>query len=209
MKNPRTRTLLKLTGGKASIRLLGADRSFLRDLARLGFIDARSASTYHYAHLHGGCERSLARLERAGLIRGKRVRANGEEIKAYEFASREVAKAWGGAIPVVGARRSELHELVTSRLYYALGCPTDFRIEAHFSETDQRLVGLDQKFKPDAMFTDGDGQIVFVEADSGHYSKSQIRKKMTRWRGFKQVWGQPATACARVPAEANVAVVRV
>jgi len=204
-KNPRTWQLLRLSGGR-SVRLQAADRAFLTDLARVGIIDDLSASRFHYAHLKNGAARSIARLEAAGLVTSSWVRVKGEKFLCWSFASREIARAWGGVLPVTGARRSVFHELLVSRLYFELDRPDDFRIAASFSSSDVALCG---SMRPDAMCSNADGEVVFVEADSGHYTRTQIRAKMGRWQGFKQIWGQPARASAPVLASSDVAVIQI
>lgn len=194
---------MKLTGHDKSVRLLAADRSFLKDLSRVGIIDAETASRHSYSHLKNGSERSLQRLEDAGLIQSKKIVQNNKVYKTYTFSSKEVARAWGGNIPNIGSRRMEFHELVTSRLYYKLDKPTDFRIASDFVKHDELLCG---DSLPDAMYSNDDGEIVFVEADSGHYSKTQISKKMRQWSNFKQVWGQPTRPSCHVRPSRNVTV---
>jgi len=204
-RNPRTRTLLKLTGGDA-VRLLPADREFLKDLARVGLISEGSASQCHYAHLKNGARRSLDRLKRAGLIRSVYLHARGGREQVFSFASREIARAWGGELPVIGTRRSVLHEWVVSRLYFELHRPRDYRIAASFTDSDKALCG---DTRPDAMYTNPDGEVVFVEADSGHYTRKQIHTKMNHWQGMPQVWGQPAAAFAPITDRPDVTVIRV
>ncbi len=194
---------MKLTEHDKAIRLLESDRAFLKDLSRVGIIDADIASHHHYSHLKNGSERSLNRLEQAGLIRSKIVVQNNRTYKTYTFASKEIARAWGGNIPTIGSRRMDYHELVTSRLYFQLDKPGDFRIASHFSSSDHLICG---DTMPDAIYTNTEGEIVFVEADSGHYSKTQILKKMRQWQHFKQVWGQPMKPSCRVIASQNVSV---
>ena len=188
------------------MRLLQADRVFLRDLSRVGLIDAGTASRVHYGHLKNGAARSLARLERAGLITTSTVRTQNERFQVWSFASREIAQAWGGVLPVMGATRSVFHEWLVAKLYFELGCPADYRVASAFSSIDMKLCG---SMRPDAMYTSGEGEVVFVEADSGHYTRAQIRAKMGRWQGMKQIWGQPVNASAPIPSLDNIDVIRV
>ena len=61
------------------------------------------------------------------------------------------------------------HELLTSHAYFTLGRPHDFRLAARLNAADALRVG---SCRPDAVFTDSDtGELVVVEADSGHYSQ--------------------------------------
>jgi hypothetical protein len=209
-KNPRTARLLKLTGTTVKIRLLEADRAFLSDLAKVQIISNDIADKYHYHHLKGGCDRSLKRLESAGILRSTILRVPGEPtLITYEFANRHVARAWGGDIPVVGAKRTGLHELLTARAYFLMGRPNDFRVAARLTKDEVALCGT---CRPDAVFTDSDtGELVLVEADSGHYTRRQILHKMVRWKSLglsRQVWVQPKRAGARIPTGDRIAAFR-
>lgn len=179
-------------GSGVTLRLSVADRAFLKDLARLQLLSADLADTYHYRHLKGGSQRSLARLEAAGLISSQWLYQPGlAPLRVYQFASDPVARAYGGRLPVTGAKRTELHELLTSRAYYALRQPQDFRVAANFTQEDQHQCG---SLRPDALYSEA-GETVLVEADSGHYSRGQINQKVNRWRNLgltRQVWAQPA-----------------
>lgn len=201
MKNPKTSSLKRIAGTTKELRLLPADRVFLRDLARLNILSDDLASKHHYNHLKGGSARSLNRLEEAGIITSKKLHIAGQPpTKLYQFSNQAVARAWGGALPVIGAKRNELHELISSRLYYELGQPQDYRLAADFTRSDIAAVG---SCRPDALYTDpGSGELVAVEADSGHYTKKQIMEKISKWGavGISNIaWGQPARAAARVP----------
>lgn len=210
MSEPSTKRLTKIAGTKSELRLLAADRLFLRDLARVNLLSGEHAAKYHYTHLKGGATRSLNRLEAAGLIEGKTLRVAGRPpVKIYQFSSRSMARAWGGALPITGAKRNELHELISSDLYLKLGRPADFRLAADFSDADIAAVG---GCRPDALYTDPEsGELVAVEADSGHYTKHQIVHKLARWESVgitRFVWGQPHYAAARVPQLENISVHR-
>ena len=71
MVTPRTARLVHLAGTNANVRLSVSDREFLRDLSRVQLISTDLAARNHYAHLKGGSTKSLARLERAGLLSSK------------------------------------------------------------------------------------------------------------------------------------------
>jgi hypothetical protein len=210
MKEPRTNRLKRIAGTKTELRLLAADRQFLRDLSRVNLLSSEHAAKYHYSHLKGGATRSLDRLEAAGLIESKTLRVAGRPpVKTYQFSSRNMARAWGGALPITGAKRNDLHELISSDLYLKLGRPADFRLAASFSEADIATVG---GCRPDALYTDpGSGELVAVEADSGHYTKQQILHKLARWESVglnRFVWGQPHDATVRVPALETISIHR-
>jgi len=203
--NPKTKKLLELSASGRKLRLLEADRAFLQNLSRLQILSDRIALQEHYSHLKGGAARSLRRLEASGIIRGRNLYIPNRGItRTYQFSSAEMARAWGGYLPAIGARRNELHELMTSELYYKTGKPKDFRL-AH-QLTNQELNSFNGH-RPDAVFTDtATGLPVAVEADSGHYNKQQVMTKLAKWKGLRQVWGQPERVSARIPSFSNVAV---
>lgn len=208
-KNPRTARLLKLNDlAPASLRLSHADRQFLRDLARVQLISHDLADKHHYSHLKGGADRPLDRLTKAGILKSKTLHVSGNpSVRTYEFASASMAKAWGGKCPVTGAKRTDLHELITSRLYFELGRPDDFRVATNFTKADLSACGA---LRPDAMYSD-DGQLIMVEADAGHYTRSQIIEKIALWKSFglhRQVWAQPSSASVTIPFDANISVIR-
>ena len=202
MINPRTRKLVELTG--KAVRLSAADRSFLQDLSKVQIISNDLADKWHYDHQKAGSKHSLSRLVDAGILTEKKLHSSTGVVRVYQFSSHEMAKAWGGRLPVTGAKRTDFHELVTSRLYFELGRPDDFRLENRFNKNDKFICG---ELRPDAMYTNRDDEVVFVEADSGQYSKAQIEKKIHKWSslGVKQVWGQPKGAVSKI-SQANLLV---
>jgi hypothetical protein len=210
MANPSTKRLTKLAGSKISIRLLAADRVFLRDLARVNLLSSDHAAKYHYTHLKGGATKSLKRLESAGLVTGKTLHiADQPSVKIYQFSNKQIARAWGGSLPITGAKRNELHELIASDLYFKCGRPSDYRLAADFSDNDIAAVG---GCRPDALYTDpSTGELVAVEADAGHYSKQQILQKIARWESVglnRFVWEQPQHIWSRVPRLENITLHR-
>ena len=211
-KTPRTARLVSLAGTNANIRLTAADREFLKDLSKVHLISSDLADKHHYSHLAGASSRSLDRLQKAGLISSKTVyQPKTGAVTTYQFANQSIAAAYGGKVPVTGAKRSDLHELTTSRAYFALGRPESFKLASAFSKADVSACG---SLCPDALYTDPEtGEIVAVEADSGHYNQAQINKKVTRWRDAgvtRQVWARPHnTNCGRVPQLPGIEVMSV
>jgi len=209
--NPNTARLIRLSGTEANIRLSVADRSFLKDLSRVQLISSDLADKNHYAHLKGSSVRSLERLEKAGLITCKRLyQHSAAPIKIYQFANQSIAGAYGGKLPVTGAKRTDLHELMTSRAYFELSRPVSFKLAANFSRAEISMCG---SMRPDALYTDPEtGEMVLVEADSGNYRHHQIIAKMARWRAaglIRQVWAQPLhLRVAQVPAMPGITVMR-
>jgi len=209
LKNPRTSRVIKLNSlTPRSLRLSPADRNFLRDLARVQIISHDLAGQHHYSHLKAGADRPLDRLRKAGILKTKTLHVSGNpSVRTYEFASTAMAKAWGGKCPVTGAKRTDLHELITSRLYFELGRPDDFRVAANFTKEDLSACGA---IRPDAMYTHED-QRVMVEADSGQYTRAQIIEKIALWKSFglhQQVWGQPLSASVDIPRDSLIKVIR-
>jgi hypothetical protein len=193
MGTPKTSKLMRLAGSEVSFRLSDADRVFLKDLAKVQLISSDLADKNHYSHLKGSSTRSLERLEKAGLITSKTLYQPGAApIKTYQFADKSIAGAFGGKLPVTGAKRTDLHELMTSRAYFELGRPNSFKLASEFSQTEIAMCG---SLRPDAIYTDtSTGETVVVEADSGHYNQTQINAKVARWRAAgltRQVWARP------------------
>ena len=208
--NPKINRLKRLAGCTAEIRLHAADREFLKDLSRVQLLSSDLAAKHHYPHLKGGATPSLARLEAAGLIRSKTLGfTDRKPTKIYEFSSKAMARAWGGSLPIIGAKRNELHELITSDLYFKCGRPADYRLAAQFTDRDISRVG---QHRPDALYTDAaTGELVAVEADAGNYRKHQIIKKLAAWDsvGLKRiVWGQPLSMPRIVPSLDNITLHR-
>lgn len=203
--NTRTGTLKKYIAD-ASIRLSDKDREFLRDLARVGIIDSKDADSFHYQDTRTDASRRLDRLCEAGVLEKIDVNQPGRgKFKAYQFKTDKIATLFGGKKPTIGRKRNALHEVITSKLFFAEGRPNTFVVEANFSKKERELFALSSPSAtgrnsaiPDAMYVRADGQIVVVEADSGQYNKTQIRSKQEAWTGFAQVWGQPDRAAARV-----------
>ena len=211
MSNPKTARLVRLAGTEANIRLSEADRAFLKDLSKIQLISSDLADKNHYTHLKGSSVRSLERLEKAGLITSKPLYHPGSApVKIYQFANQSIAGAYGGKLPVTGARRTGLHELMTSRAYFELGRPASFKLASHFTAAEIALCG---SMRPDALYTDPEtGEMVVVEADAGNYRQHQIKEKMARWQAAgltRQVWAQPSFGrVARVPPMPGINVMR-
>lgn len=203
-KNVRTSTLKKYISD-SNIRLSVSDREFLADLAKVRIISEDDANSHHYKSSQSKSSRRLGVLAKAGVLEERVVYQPGKgKFKAYTFSNDRVAALFGGKTSLIGSKRNALHEVVTSRLYFAKGRPKSFVLECDFTDEQKKLFKLGAGIRknsdfclPDAIFHDGT-EMVVVEADSGQYTQSQIRSKQIAWSGLKQVWGQPAKACARV-----------
>ena len=212
-RNPKTSRLVRLACSEVSIRLSEADREFLKDLSKVQLISSDLADKNHYAHLKGASRRTLERLEKAGLIKSKMLyQVQAAPVRTYQFADRSIAGAYGGRLPVTGAKRTDLHELMASRAYFELGRPASFKLACEFSQDEIAMCG---SLRPDALYTDAStGETVVVEADSGQYSQKQINAKVERWRAAgltRQVWAQPVRSCNRrvhVPRLPGIEVMR-
>lgn len=204
MRNVRASTLKKYLSD-TNFKLSQQDRAFLADLAKVGIIDEKDASKHHFTQRKTTATHRLDRLCEIGLLECKQVVQPGRgKFKAYYFKTDRIATLFGGSRPAIGRKRNALHEVITSRIYFAEGRPDSFVLESSFSKEQRALFNVEGKTLkgrdaclPDAMFV-RDGEIVVVEADSGHYNKSQIENKQVAWKGLQQVWGQPAKACSRV-----------
>jgi len=204
MKNARTSTLKKYIGD-GNFRLSADDRAFLADLAKVRVIDASDAERFHFTDRKTAAERRLNKLCEVGILERLTVNQPGRgQIKVYQFAHERVARLFGGKRPVLSRKRTALHEVITSKIYFAEGRPATFVVEGDFTKAQRDLfkaasctLSGRESCTPDAMFL-RDGEIIVVEADSGQYNKNQIVTKQAAWSDFRQVWGQPARASARV-----------
>ena len=208
---PKTARLIRLAGTNANVRLSVADRAFLKDLSKVQLISSDLADKNHYSHLKGASARALSRLEKAGLISSKLLyQPRATPIKIYQFADRSIAGAYGGKLPITGAKRNDLHELISSRAYFELGRPSTFKLATNFTKAEIAACG---SMRPDAIYTDtATGEMVVVEADSGHYTQKQIDTKVACWRSAgltRQVWAQPLRVCSRqVPSLPGINIMR-
>ena len=204
MRNVRANTLKKYLT-ETNFKLSKEDREFLADLAKVHIIDEKDAGKHHYKNRKTGAAKRLDRLCEIGLLEVQPVVQPGRgKFKAYHFKTDRIAALFGGKRPIIGRKRNALHEVITSRIYFAEGRPESFVTESAFTKEQRALFDVEGKTLngrdaclPDAIFV-RNGEVVIVEADSGQYSKAQIENKQAAWRGFQQIWGQPAKASARV-----------
>lgn len=221
----RTYRLRQRFGVPEGLRLTSRDRAFLGDLARVGVIDAGTASVFHYADNQSGAGRRLDTLAQAGLLRRVAIiDPSCGPVVVYGFQSDRLARAFGGREVRTGPNRTTYHELLVSRSYFAVGRPADFRVTLQFSDADLARFGATRAVPPhrrgtqhgfarevaipDAVFTDASGALVVVEADAGHYTTRQIAQKQLQWSGYRQLWVQPARSHARVRPSDQVDVLR-
>ncbi len=125
---------------------------------------------------------------------------------AWQFASKEVARVWGGGVPGVGANRSHYHELLAGRSYFELGRPTEFRLSSRFTSLDKQFFG---GVEPDAVAKSDTGELIIIEADAGHYTKRQIKQKQAAWGGARQFWIQPKRSMSKVDVSEHIDAIRV
>lgn len=202
MKAQKARTgTLKQYINDATIRLTDADRALFADLAKVRIVDEADAG-FHYQGRKTPPAARLDRLADAGILKRVDVFQPGRgNFKAYQFANADIARVMGGKLPSIGSRRNALHEVITSRLYFAVGRPESFRLEADLTKEERKKfasMSVDgTSCLPDAVFY-SNGNMVVCEADSGQYTSSQIASKQAGWRDYQQVWGQPGRAAARV-----------
>jgi len=206
----RTNRLLSRIGSTANIRLLEADRLFFADLAKTGMISEKRATSFHYAVRKKGARQSLARLVNAGILSSKIIHTHNGQERIYKFASDKVAKQFGGRLWQTGINRSDHHDLLVSESYFELNRPADFKLAQAVNRHDL-FEGLSQEKRtlPDAIYTNSDGEMVFIESDAGHYTTKQIREKQQAWGAVKQVWVQPSLSHAVIRNSNNVTVIKI
>ncbi len=215
-KNVRTVTLKKhLQQMDASnIRFTKRDKDFLADLAKVRLVGLKDAQSQHYGGKLDGCRKRLQKFVELGLLKERTVTqpGRGQVDKCYEFASDRIAKLYGGRTAGIGSKRSDLHELLVSKAYFALGRPESFKLGDEMTHLEKRALlmpvrGDSEGVTPDAYFM-RDGEVVLLESDAGQYNSRQIAHKQASWAGNAQVWVQPNKANCRVPRDENVEVMR-
>ncbi len=208
-RTPRTGRLLKKANAEVRVRLTRHDRAFLADLAKVGVICEADASAHHYQNRTTPAKRRLNTLASAGILKIDEARDRDHRpIRVYTWSSESVAKAYGSRQLKHSATRSLYHELLVSRAYYSAGRPESYRVAVDLDKDElKQLPGWgNADTLPDAVFKNEAGDLVVVEADSGHYSSTQIAEKMSAWSGCRQLWVQPGRAHARVPTAEHVQV---
>ena len=217
---------LKARLGFSNLRLTSRDRTFLGDLSRVSIIDEPTASTVHYSANKSGAKIRLGKLIEAGILKKQHiVDPSRGRVVVYTFATDRAAMSFGGRVLHIGGNRSIYHELLVSRTYFDLNRPADFRTAIQFEACDlarfsARIVTprqrsltthhgfLAQAAIPDALYTSATGELVIVEADSGHYTTRQIQQKQIQWRDYRQVWAQPRSSHAQVQPDQQISVIK-
>lgn len=209
-QNVRTGTLRKYLSGPDAerFRLSTKDRAFLKDLAKTQIVALDDAKAFHYGDRPRFAEKRLDKLCDVGLLKKVEVTQPGKgTFMAYHFKEPKAAKLFRGKVPAIGRKRNALHEVITSKLYFAEGRPSSWTLESDFDKDTKKLFKLSSGVKsgtgrgsvlPDAIYRSSRGTLVVVEADSGQYNQKQIQSKQAMWGDFEQVWGQPSKAAARV-----------
>jgi hypothetical protein len=207
-KKPRTARVLAKAGSAANIRLSNADRSFLEDLGKAGIVDLETANQFHYSERQSGGVRRLDKLCSAGIVECIDIGSTGTNrpVKAYRFASKSIARSFGGHMATFGTNKGALHEWLVGRAYFELERPEGFRVAARFTLSDNGLFGSSA---PDAVAQLDNGTVVLVEADSGHYTKVQIMNKQIAWSGHDQFWIQPKNAMSVIPVNQSITATRI
>lgn len=214
-RNVRTTTMKKYLKGmeEAKIRLTKNDKAFLSDLAQVRLVGLKDAMHHHYGGKES-CQRRLQKLVEVGLLNERQViqPGKGKNEKCYEFASDRIARLYGGRGAGIGSKRSDLHELLVSQVYFKLGRPDGFKLGDQMTELEKKAFlqpvrGDGGGITPDAYYEQG-GELIFVEADAGQYTKKQVMNKQQSWVGVKQVWVQPEKANCVVPRVGDVEVMR-
>jgi hypothetical protein len=203
VKQTRTFTLKKYISDK-KIRLSVNDKAFLKDLSKVQIIDVKD-SEHHYLSNSGGSEKRLDKLCEAGILESKNIyNPNSGLTKSYMFKNDKIAQLFHGKKPKLNLRRSGLHDLIASKIYFAEGRPQSFVLESDFTDKQKELFKFGKGVVegrnvcyPDAFFI-SEGEIVLVEADSGQYTQAQINAKQAAWKGMKQVWGRPTGTTTHV-----------
>lgn len=211
---------LKKALGCQNLRFSQKDLAMFNDLARLGVLSAEQMAKHHYAK-NSRPEDRINKLVEAGLLE-KHVTYHARlgKVLAYTFPSQRVARVFSGFAPKIG-NRTLRHEILVSEAYFAAGCPKDFKVASRFDESlydkfhcqfqlGQRrpdYLRVMESVLPDAVFTNGAGELVVVEADAGGYDRGEVNRKMAGWKGHQQLWIQEKGAKAPVRNTSSVEVI--
>ena len=212
----RLKKLLKADG----MTITAKDKAMFHDLSKVGVLSQQQVKSHH-----NQSNERLDKLAKAGFLK-RHVsydRKKGRVI-SYSFPSKRVAQVFNGFCPKL-SNRTMRHELLVSEAYFHAGKPTDFKVESRFDGRDHdlfdsKLLSVGQKKEyfavehqaqlPDAIFTNGAGDTVVVEADAGNYNRTQIDTKLKSWQGMKQLWVQPSDKNkAIVPTQNNVELIKI
>lgn len=193
----------------AKLRFTQRDRAFLADLAKVRLVSQEDAQHYHFQGNLDSCKLRLKKLVSIGLLKERTIiQPDQGVVKAYEFSSECIARKYGGRVSSIGSRRSDVHELLVSKSYFALDRPETFKLGSQMTAQEQALYMGTEGIVPDAYFTQENSQVVFVEADAGHYTKQQVLQKQRKWLGIQQFWAQPHKANCVIPKSKDVICVR-
>ncbi|WP_345855775.1 hypothetical protein [Shewanella algae] len=213
---------LKKELGCSSVRFTAKDTAMFADLAKVGILSAEQMASNHY-HENRKPQERISKLVEAGLLKEKITydRKRGK-IVAYTFASRRVARVFGGWCPNIG-NRTVLHEVMVSEAYFRAGKPADFQVASRFDEQTHNefnsfanKIGIAkpefsipmESCLPDAIYTDSGGNTVVVEADAGSYDKEDVTRKATSWSNYKQLWIQPNKCRAPITGTENMELIK-
>ncbi len=193
-----------------AVRLHERDKTMLKDLAKVQFLSDDIIDKHHSDGVSTPAKKRMNRLVNAGILQRMTLQTENGTRHVYQFADHKVAQIWGAKISKIGANRSLNHELIVSKLYYDLGKPSDFRKENKFNKKDKNFItkniGSEEGVIPDALCTNSQGHLIFIEADSGNYNSTQIRTKQNAWQGYQQVWGQPVKSHTRIQSRNKIRV---
>ena len=125
----------------------------------------------------------LRKLVENNILVCKQVVVFGKRTRVYGLTSEYLVAFFGFSkqrnIP---SSSSLLHYLTTNDYYvYAL---SDKERATWCIQDD--IIGEDEK--PDAIYISNEGEKVFVETETGNYSKQILNRKEVSWRGKRVIW---------------------
>ncbi len=148
------------------------------------------AYRHHDGHPKGASVRSRSHLGAAGLVTSKSLyRAGPALLGMRRFASRAIMKVDGGRLSATGAKRSEVHELMTTRAYHALGQPADFRLASNLAASDIRR---GTPLRPDALYK--------VRICSRPSRSAMVRAHASSHRNYRSPTGMSISGAGGSPA---------
>ncbi|TDA70188.1 MAG: hypothetical protein D9V47_02120, partial [Clostridia bacterium] len=163
------------------------DQAILTDLARcrvLSFEQLKNA--YWPKAKERTCRERLERLEKAGYL-ARAVAPPGERpgnaLEAYYLRAKGRRATGAPRLFLTPGNAEEVaHQVRANQVYFEL---TE---EEKATWTVGELLEAKGRQAPDARFVSQDGEVVYVEADTGHYKRHQVLEKLAAWGGTRQVW---------------------
>lgn len=189
------------------VKLTERDKSILTDLARCRVLSFMQISAMHFPHAkERTCRERLEKLVKAGYLGKTTVPAEKAVAWLDVYYLEKKGKRWatgpeGGfdskyVFANPGKYDEILHQVRTNEVYLML--TENEKATWKIGDVLEIELGTARKGSdvcvPDAVFSNESGSLVYVEADTGCYTASQIRERAAAFsgiKGIKTIWTCP------------------